>query len=104
MQWKVLIALWLGSVSLASASEPPPNIVYIMADDLGVGDVQCYNPDSTIPTPYMDKLAGEGARFTDAHSASAVCTPSRYAVLTGRYCWRTRASKAKCCGALSPRR
>jgi arylsulfatase A len=66
-----------------------PNIVFIMADDMGYGDVGCYNPDSRIPTPHMDRLAGEGMRFTDAHSSSAVCTPSRYSVLTGRYCWRS---------------
>lgn len=67
-----------------------PNIIFIMADDMGYGDVGCYNPDSKIPTPNMDQLAAEGMRFTDAHSASSVCTPSRYSVLTGRYCWRTR--------------
>ena len=67
-----------------------PNIVFIMADDMGYGDVGCYNPDSKIPTPNMDQLAQEGIRFTDAHSPSAVCTPTRYGVLTGRYCWRSR--------------
>ena len=67
-----------------------PNIVYIMADDMGYGDVGCFNPDSRIPTPNMDKLAAEGIRFTDAHSPSAVCTPTRYGVMTGRYCWRSR--------------
>ena len=68
---------------------PRPNIVVILADDLGYGDVGCYNPASGIPTPHMDRLAAEGVRLTDAHAASAVCTPSRYALLTGRYCWRT---------------
>ena len=67
-----------------------PNIIWIMADDMGYGDVGYYNPDSKIPTPHMDRLAAEGMRFSDAHSASSVCTPSRYSVLTGRYCWRTR--------------
>jgi arylsulfatase A-like enzyme len=67
-----------------------PNIVFIMADDMGYGDVTCYNPQSKIPTPRMDRLAEQGVRFTDAHSPSAVCTPTRYGVLTGRYCWRTR--------------
>jgi len=66
-----------------------PNIVFVMADDMGIGDVGCYNPDSKIPTPNMDRLAAQGIRFTDAHSPSAVCTPTRYGVLTGRYCWRT---------------
>ena len=66
-----------------------PNIVFIMADDMGYGDVGCYNSESKIPTPNIDKLAKQGIRFTDAHSPSAVCTPTRYGVLTGRYCWRT---------------
>jgi arylsulfatase A-like enzyme len=57
---------------------------------MGYGDLCCYNRDSKIPTPNMDRLAEEGIRFTDAHSPSAVCTPTRYGVLTGRYCWRTR--------------
>ena len=65
-----------------------PNIVFIMADDMGYGDVGCYG-SIKIQTPHMDRLAKEGMRFTDAHSSSAVCTPSRYSVLTGRYCWRT---------------
>lgn len=66
-----------------------PNIVVILADDLGYGDLGCYNPDSKIPTPNLDRLAGQGVRFTDMHSPSAVCTPTRYGLLTGRYCWRT---------------
>lgn len=71
-----------------------PNIVIIYADDLGYGDVQCYNPDrGKIPTPHIDQLAAEGMRFTDAHSSSAVCSPSRYTLLTGRYHWRTRLQK-----------
>ncbi len=73
------------------AIEPSkPNIVYILADDLGYGDVGCYNPASRIPTPNIDRLAGQGVRFTDAHSPSSVCTPTRYALLSGRYAWRTR--------------
>ena len=70
--------------------EDLPNIIFIMADDMGYGDVTCYNPESKIPTPNMDKLAKEGMLFTDAHTPSAVCTPTRYGVLTGRYCWRSR--------------
>jgi arylsulfatase A-like enzyme len=66
-----------------------PSIIFIMADDMGYGDVGCYNPESRIPTPNMDRLAAEGMRFTDAHASSAVCTPSRYSVVTGRYCWRS---------------
>ncbi len=67
-----------------------PNIVYIFADDMGYGDVSCYNPEAKLRTPHLDQLAQQGMRFTDAHAASAVCTPSRYSVLTGRYCWRSR--------------
>ena len=67
-----------------------PNIIYILADDMGFGDMGCNNPASRIPTPNLDRLAAEGMRFTNAHAPSSVCTPSRYAVLTGRYCWRSR--------------
>lgn len=67
-----------------------PNIVLILADDLGYGDLTCYNPKSGIATRSLDRLAGEGVRFTDMHSPSAVCTPTRYGLLTGRYCWRSR--------------
>jgi len=66
-----------------------PNIVFILADDLGYGDVACYNPESMVPTPHLDKLATEGMRFTDAHSPSTVCTPTRYSILTGRMEFRT---------------
>ncbi len=67
-----------------------PNIVYILADDLGYGDVRCFNPGGKIPTPNIDRLAAQGVRFTDAHSGSGVCTPTRYGILTGRYAWRSR--------------
>ena len=67
-----------------------PNVVLILADDLGWGDVGAMNPESGIPTPHIDRLAGEGMRFVDAHAPAAVCTPTRYALLTGRYTWRTR--------------
>ncbi len=69
-------------------SQPLPNILIIFADDLGYGDVSCYNPESRIPTPNLNKLAEEGIRFTDAHSPSTVCTPSRYSLLTGRMAFR----------------
>jgi arylsulfatase A-like enzyme len=89
---------FLGAAALAgqaAAANPPsrPNIVYILADDLGWGDMACYNPDSAIPMPNANKLAAQGMRFNDMHSSSAVCTPSRYSILTGRYCWRTRLKK-----------
>lgn len=76
----------LGAAALAGK----PNILYILADDLGQGDLGCYNPDSRIPTPNMDRIAREGMRFTDMHSPSSVCTPTRYGILTGRYCWRSK--------------
>ena len=86
-----LVALGLAS---ASAVASPPNIVYILADDLGYGDVKCLNPErGRIPTPALDRIAREGMTFTDAHSGSSVCTPTRYGILTGRYAWRTRLQK-----------
>jgi arylsulfatase A len=88
---KLLAGLFLLLVVLpaSAARTTPPNIVYIYCDDLGYGDVQCLNPQGKIPTPHMDRLARGGMIFTDAHSSSAVCTPSRYSVLTGRYNWRS---------------
>lgn len=74
----------------SSDKKNKPNIVYILADDLGYGDVSVYNNKSKIATPSIDKLAGEGMRFTDAHSPSSVCTPTRYGIMTGRYCWRSK--------------
>ncbi|MHC4500858.1 MAG: sulfatase-like hydrolase/transferase, partial [Planctomycetota bacterium] len=73
---------------LARREKSSPNIIFIMADDLGYHDLACYG-SRKIPTPNCDRLADEGMKFTDAHSPSAVCTPTRYGVLTGRYCWRT---------------
>jgi arylsulfatase A-like enzyme len=74
----------------AARRTPPPNIIVILADDLGYGDVGCYNAQSKIPTPHLDRLAAEGMRFTDAHAPDAVCTPTRYGLLTGRYAFRSR--------------
>ncbi len=70
-----------------------PNIVVILADDMGYGDVHALNGSSKIPTPHLDQLAAEGMTFTDAHTPSAVCTPTRYGLVTGRYCWRTRLTR-----------
>jgi arylsulfatase A-like enzyme len=84
----VLLAL----AAPASAAEPasrPPNIVLLLADDLGYGDLGCYNRDSKVPTPNLDRLASQGVCFRDAHTPDSVCTPTRYGILTGRYCWRT---------------
>lgn len=79
-------------VRLHAADTPArPNIIVILADDLGYGDLKCYNPErGKIPTPQIDRLAAQGMRFTDGHSSSGVCSPSRYSLLTGRYHWRTR--------------
>lgn len=65
-----------------------PNILFLYMDDMGIGDPQCYNSESLIPTPNINKLAAQGVRFTDAHSAAPVCGPSRYGLITGRYPWR----------------
>jgi len=91
----ILLLVSLAESRAADARKPNPprrvNIVIILADDLGYGDVQCYNPQrGKIPTPNIDRLAAQGMRFTDGHSSSGVCSPSRYALLTGRYHWRTR--------------
>jgi arylsulfatase A len=71
----------------------PAHLIYILADDLGWGDIDVYNPHSAVPTPHCNGFAKQGMRFTDMHAASAVCTPSRYAILTGRYPWRSRLKK-----------
>lgn len=92
---------WIALACLLGAAHPPqekeeppaeelPNIVLVLADDLGWGDPRCYNPHSKIATPNIDRLAREGLRLTDAHTPSGVCTPTRYGLLTGRYAWRTR--------------
>ncbi|MFO0808556.1 MAG: arylsulfatase [Gemmataceae bacterium] len=93
--------LALIGVSSAVAANKP-NIVVILADDLGYGDVRAFNPDGKIATPHMDALAAAGMRFTDAHTPSAVCSPTRYGLLTGRYSWRTPLQSGVL-GGLSPR-
>ncbi|WP_289053196.1 sulfatase family protein [Carboxylicivirga marina] len=91
---RFLLKLLVFSILLPSCVKPVqsqlPNIVIIYADDMGYGDLNCQNPDSKIPTPHLDQLAADGMRFTDGHSSSGVCSPSRYALLTGKYHWRTR--------------
>ena len=82
--------------SLVTGEEGSPNIIYILADDMGRGDVRCYTNKETAPvnspvvTPNIDSIAAAGMRFTNAHSPSAVCSPTRYGILTGRYAWRSR--------------
>ncbi|MEI6686761.1 MAG: sulfatase-like hydrolase/transferase, partial [Planctomycetota bacterium] len=80
----IIIALLFSPFAMLQAADKP-NILIILADDLGYGDVQCNNPTrGKIKTPNIDNLAAQGMRFTDAHSSSGVCSPSRYALLTGR--------------------
>jgi arylsulfatase A len=83
-----ILAIAFACTLIAHAESPKLNIVLLYADDLGYGDLKSYNPDSKIPTPHFDKLAQQGLRFTDAHSSSGICTPSRYTLLTGRSHWR----------------
>ena len=87
---KIVVGTLVLAPVLNAAADEKPNIVYILADDLGYGDIHCFNPSGKILTPNIDALAAEGESFTDAHSAASVCTPSRYGLLTGRYPWRTR--------------
>src|SRR5690349_432502 len=88
LQFRILLVLTAIAAQVRGADALRPNVVYVLADDLGVGDVSCLNSNSAWRTPNIDRLAREGRVFTDAHSASGVCTPSRYALLTGRYAWR----------------
>jgi arylsulfatase A-like enzyme len=88
----VLILITIAGIGIKVARTPPassnrPNVIVIFADDLGYGDLSCYGA-TKVDTPNIDRLASEGRRFTDAHSASAVCTPSRYSLLTGEYAFR----------------
>src|SRR5688572_5915169 len=89
----LVIALLL--VPAAVAAQSPPNVVLILADDMGYGDPRCFNPDSKIPTPHLDALAKRGVRFTDAHAPAAWCVPSRYGLMTGRYPMRGRGYNAQ---------
>src|SRR5438105_1505593 len=93
------LALIAGSQTARAAN---PNVIYILCDDLGYGDVKCLNPDGKIATPNMDRLGKTGMIFTDAHSSSAVCSPTRYGVMTGRYNWRSNLQNGVL-GGLSPR-
>jgi len=78
-----------GSRAEGNAKGERPNVVLILSDDVGWGDISCYQPSNVFKTPAIDRLASEGIRFTNAHAPNSVCTPTRYALLTGRYCWRT---------------
>ena len=96
----MLLVSWKTAVAFQTESQNP-NIVVILADDMGYGDVGVLNPDSKIPTPHLDSLAKSGITFSDAHSPSGVCTPTRYGLLTGRYCWRSK-MKQGVLGGYSP--
>lgn len=87
--WLAAVLLAVVPAAAATAADPArrPNVVYILSDDVGYGDLGCYGA-TKVPTPNLDKLAAAGMRFTDAHSPAAVCTPTRYALLTGQYAWR----------------
>lgn len=100
------IALLLTAGSASAQQPSAPNIIYILADDLGYGDVSGFNPESRIVTPHLDALIENGLKFTDAHTSSSVCTPTRYGILTGRYNWRSPLKKSVLSGfskALIPR-
>ncbi|MBU3011352.1 arylsulfatase [Polaribacter vadi] len=93
MKQKLLVVFTLFLIYTVSgqnkSQNKKPNIIYILADDLGIGDLSVYNENSKIHTPHLDQLADDGMRFTDAHTSSSVCTPTRYGIITGRYNWRT---------------
>ena len=98
----VLGVFILATHSVAAEPVKRPNIILVLCDDLGTGDVACLNPSGKIPTPNVDRLAAEGMIFTDASSPSAVCSPTRYGIMTGRYAWRSRLKRGVL-GGLSPR-
>jgi arylsulfatase A len=98
----VLTAVLLCGALHAAEPMVRPNIVYVLCDDLGYGDLRCYNEQGKISTPHFDALARAGMKFTDAHSGSSVCTPTRYGILTGRYAWRSKL-QTHVLGGLSPR-
>jgi arylsulfatase A-like enzyme len=91
-----------GGMLFGKRATARPNIIWIMADDLGYGDLSCLNEGSKIQTPNLDRMAHEGIVFTDAHAPTSVCTPSRYGVMTGRYCWRSPLKHGVLGGASSP--
>ncbi len=98
-----LAVLLLVPSAVLQAAESKPNIIYILCDDLGYGDVKCLGGDrSKIATPNIDRLEGQGMNFTEAHGSSAVCTPTRYGILTGRYNWRSRLQRGVLNGYSDP--
>ena len=102
LRFIVVVGIGIINGCAAPSSDKQPNIIFILADDLGYGDVSCYNEEGKIATPHIDRLAANGIRFTDAHSGSAVCTPTRYGFLTGRYAWRSRLKRSVLNGVSPP--
>ncbi|MCK5279460.1 MAG: arylsulfatase, partial [Cyclobacteriaceae bacterium] len=89
MKATILFFALASLISCSTKTTTPPNIIIILADDMGYGDVQAFNPSSEVPTPHLNSLSEEGMMFMDAHTPSSICTPTRYGLLTGRYCWRS---------------
>ncbi|MGB0597528.1 MAG: sulfatase family protein [Rubripirellula sp.] len=93
------VVVCFGVCVVHAADNPLPNVIFVLADDLGIGDLQPTNPDCKIKTPNLQRMADEGLTFLDAHSSSSVCTPTRYGLLTGRYNWRSRLARGVLSGA-----
>jgi len=94
LQSPLLLLIFLLFSCCKQKHSVPPNIIYILADDLGYGDLGAFNPEGKIKTPHLDQMAHQGMIFTDAHTSSSVCTPTRYGILTGRYNWRSPLKKS----------
>ena len=92
-QLTLLLGLFAACLCSETLAADPPNVIVVMADDLGIGDVSPTNPDCKIRTPHLQKMAEQGLTFLDAHTPSSVCTPTRYGLLTGRYNWRSRLAR-----------
>lgn len=97
-----LFLLFVIGISVRLLAGGPPNVVIILADDLGIGDVSCYNGNAAWKTPNIDRLAADGMSFSDAHTSAALCTPTRYGILTGRYNWRSTLKRGGGSGYSSP--
>jgi arylsulfatase A len=98
----VLVLAWLTATAAAAPQARRPNVILILADDLGIGDLKATNPEARIVTPALDRLAREGLVFRDAHTPSSVCTPTRYGLLTGRYNWRSTLARGVLSGTSPP--
>jgi arylsulfatase A-like enzyme len=96
------LLLAAGGITTAGVAADRPNVVIILADDLGIGDVSAYNERAAWKTPHLDRLAAAGITFSDAHTSAAICTPTRYGIMTGRYNWRSRLKKGGFNGASRP--